>query len=76
MPAPTSHPDGAYLRQVADAMTDALPGKGFALFVFEFNKPHLAHYISNAQRETMLQALRETYHRLSSGQDIATPENN
>lgn len=70
------HPDGAYLRLLADALKDALPGKGFALFIFEFDQPHLAHYISNAERGTMLKALKETYHRLSGGQDIATPENN
>lgn len=64
------------MRQLADSLKDALPGKGFALFVFEFDKPHLAHYISNAQRDTMLKALKETYHRLSKGQDISTPENN
>lgn len=70
------HPDGSYMRDLADALKKAIPGRGFALFVFEFHKPGLAHYISNAERATMLEALKETYHRLSGGQDIATPENN
>lgn len=64
------------MRALADALKEALPEKGFALFVFEFHKPGMASYISNAERETMLKALKETYHRLSKGQDIATPENN
>ncbi len=64
------------MRQLADSLKDALPGRGFALFVFEFHQPGLAHYISNAQRGTMLTALKETYARLSGGQDIVTPENN
>lgn len=51
-------------------------GLGFALFIFEFNRPGLCNYVSNAERQSMLAAIRETYKRLSNGQDIATPEEN
>jgi hypothetical protein len=71
-----NHPDGAHMRYIADALSESLKGYGFALFVFKFNEQGLAHYISNATRDTMLDALRETYKRLSKGQDIVSPENN
>jgi hypothetical protein len=43
---------------------------GFALLVFEFGKPGIGNYISNAQRETMIETLRETADRLENRQDI------
>lgn len=38
-------------------------GLGFALIVFEFYEPGVGHYISNAERESMIKALRETAKR-------------
>ena len=67
----------AAMRAMGDMIRACLPaGWGFALIVFQFHKPGLANYISSAERETMLKALKETYHRLSKGQDIETPEEN
>lgn len=43
---------------------------GFALLVFDFGKPGISNYISNAQRSDMIAALRETADRLESKQDI------
>jgi hypothetical protein len=43
--------------------------KGFVLIVFEFNEPGVS-YISNAKREDMIKALRETADRLEKNQDI------
>lgn len=43
---------------------------GFALLVFEFEKPGIGSYISNAERKTMIQSLRETANKLELGQDM------
>ena len=43
---------------------------GFALLVFEFNKPGISNYVSNARREDMIKSLRETADRLENRQDI------
>ena len=66
-----------HMRTLGDMIRAILPnGWGFALFTFRYEQPGMAHYISSATRETMLKALRETYRRLSNGEDIATPEPN
>lgn len=66
----------AEMRRIAEVINKRLKGLGFALFIFEFNKPGLANYIYNAERETMLKAMKESYFRLSNGEDINTPEEN
>lgn len=43
---------------------------GFALLTFEFRQPKIGNYVSNAERPTMIQALRETADRLETNQDI------
>lgn len=43
---------------------------GFALLVFEFNKPGIGNYVSNASRESIIKTLRETATRLEKEQDI------
>jgi len=62
------------LRDVGEVVGHAVNlvfGKmGFALLVFEFGKPGIGNYISNAQRSDMIQALRETADRLEKNQDI------
>lgn len=49
---------------------------GFTILVFKFNKPGESNYISNANREDMIKALRETADRLEKKQDYETPEDN
>lgn len=49
---------------------------GFCLLVFEFHQPGICNYVSNAERESMLAAMREAYRRLSGGEEIITPEEN
>lgn len=49
---------------------------GFAILVFPFENPGIGNYISNAKREDMIKALRESAHRLEKKQDFETPENN
>lgn len=43
---------------------------GFAILLFEFNKPGIGNYVSNAERKTMIEALRETANRLEKKEDI------
>lgn len=42
---------------------------GFAIICFEFGKPGIADYISNAKREDMIKALKETLFRWEHNQD-------
>jgi hypothetical protein len=43
---------------------------GFALIVFEFGKPGVSNYVSNAERDTMIEGLKETIERLKNKEDI------
>lgn len=67
---------GQEMRNLANKIKKEIPGLAFAVFVFEFNKPAMSNYISNAQREDMIKALKETIHRLENNQDFSTPESN
>jgi len=58
---------GAGINEVTEAMFGK---KGFALIVFDFNKPGISNYVSNAKREDMVVALRETADRIEKNQDI------
>lgn len=62
------------LRSLAEPIKTALYHQfgqvGFALLVFEFHKPGIGNYISNAKRADMVKALRETADRLEKKQDI------
>ena len=58
---------GDHLNKVIDA---AFGKKGFALIIFDFNQPGVSNYVSNAKREDMVAALRETANRLEKNQDI------
>lgn len=55
---------------INDVLTEQFGGKGFALIVFEFAKPGISNYISNAKRADMITALRETADRLERNQDV------
>lgn len=52
------------MKGVADALSDIFPKLGFALLVFDFNDVGLMNYISNAERENMIKALRECAFKL------------
>ena len=64
------------MNQVARVIQEALPGLGFALFVFQFNVVGVANYISNANRESMITALEETLSRFKKKQTVDTPNEN
>lgn len=54
------------MKDLGDKITSTMPGYGFALLVFNLNEPGLANYISNAQRASMSEALRECANRLEA----------
>jgi hypothetical protein len=60
------------LAQGIDEVLEKATGqkKGFALVVFEFGQPGLGNYISNARREDMVAALRETADRIEKRETI------
>lgn len=50
----------ASMNRVADILADVFEGRGFALLVFPLNdQGGFMNYISNAQRDDMLTAMRE-----------------
>lgn len=55
---------------IQDVLEDVAPGLGFALIVFKFNEPGVSNYISNAERSSMIEGLKETIKRLEAGEDI------
>ena len=46
-------------RQIGDIIKIASPGTGFALFTFDLDGPGHISYISNAERTSMMTALKE-----------------
>ena len=69
--------DAAKMREVGKSISEQLPGKGYALLVFDFGpETGPANYISNAQRSDMIKFLRETLDRFERQEDFRTPEPN
>ena len=65
------------MKAMADKVSAMLPEDfGFTLLVFKFNNPGESNYISNANRQDMIKALRETADRLEKQEDYPTPEDN
>jgi hypothetical protein len=62
----TSH----IMNALATVISEGLPGVGFALLMFNFGNPELANYVSNAEREVMIKALREVANHLEQRKDI------
>ena len=65
----------ALLREIATDIDKKLGNEierihGFILLTFEFNKPGISNYISNADRESMVEALREAASRIEKNQDM------
>ena len=54
------------------ALKEYFPNSGFALIVFPFNKPGLCNYISDAGRDSMITALKETVKKFETNEDIPT----
>ncbi len=62
------------MKKLGDIIGEKIPKEfGFALLVFPFHSPGISNYISNAQRDDMIKALRETADRLEKRQDFPTP---
>lgn len=63
------------MREIGGVITELLNEMsseplGFALIVFEFNNPGIGNYISNSERKSMIEGLKETVRRLENNQDI------
>ena len=58
------------MRLIGQTIENLLPGIGFALFISEFENPGIGNYISNARRDDMIQALRETANRFENDEII------
>lgn len=70
--------DGEEMRMMGRLISATIPGLGFALITFEFgdDKKSPTNYISNGQREDMINALQEVLDRWKDGTDYMTPNNN
>ena len=65
------------MREVAKGIQQQLPGKGFALLVFDVNSDdYVTQYISNGEREDMIIALEEVLARWKFNKNVQTPEPN
>lgn len=64
------------MRELAIAISELFPGLGFAFLLFEFHKPGVSNYISNAERGTMIKCFREAAHRLETSQDFRPDQQN
>lgn len=71
-------PTGAIMRKSLKKAKSVLPcGWGATLLVYPFNgQSGIANYISDAEREDMINYLRETADRLEGKKDFPTPEAN
>ena len=47
------------MNDIGGLLDDVFDGKGFALLVFDFGPDGMMNYISNAERDDMLAAMRE-----------------
>ena len=64
------------MRELARLIEPRIKGLGFALFVFPFKEPGISNYISNADRNDMIKALKEKVKRFENMEDFPTPETN
>lgn len=66
--------DGEGMRDLGREIKAAIPGLGFALFVFEVNKSGISNYISNCDRSDMILMMKETIKRFEDNETFNTPE--
>ncbi|HET6255841.1 MAG TPA: hypothetical protein VFE32_17320 [Puia sp.] len=66
----------AAMRKLGKKIAREIPSLGFAIVVFEFHHPGIANYLSNAKRQDMILALKETITILEEKNDFKTPEEN
>jgi predicted AlkP superfamily phosphohydrolase/phosphomutase len=62
-------------RNINAAINHYFPGSGFTLIVFPLNEPSIFNFISNAERSSVIEALKETLSRLKQNEEKAgTPK--
>ncbi|MGV3588580.1 MAG: hypothetical protein ACO1OF_16360 [Adhaeribacter sp.] len=67
---------GHEMRKFGNMVKKLFPGKAFCVFTFDFGPGGVGNYLSNANREDMIKALREMADALEQGKVFPTPENN
>lgn len=67
---------GHKMRDLANMVAKEVPGFGFCLMVFPSKEEGMINYISNANRDDMIEALEEQVKILKDGRDFMTPEHN
>jgi hypothetical protein len=55
---------------IQDVVNEFFPRAGFAFFLFKFHEEGRTNYISNAERESMIKALKEIVEGLEKDQDF------
>jgi hypothetical protein len=55
---------------IQDVINEFFPTAGFAFFLFKFHEEGRTNYISNAERESMIKALKEIVKGLEKDQDF------
>lgn len=63
------------MRKIANLLNNVIEesigeNMGFVLIVFEFDKPTLSNYVSNASRENVIKGLRETANNLEKEKNV------
>lgn len=56
-----------YLAQVGEALKNTFPGLGFVFLLFCFDDASECNYVSNAEKEDIIKALRETANKIKNG---------
>ena len=56
----------ATMKDIGDAVKNRIPGMGFCVVVFPLNRPGNANYVSNANSEDMVEALRRAADNLEA----------
>ena len=62
------------MRNTVKDFEKTFKGLGFCLLIFPVHNPGVSNYISNAERKSMIKALRDTADRLENNQDFNREE--
>ena len=57
-------------RVIQDTINKFFPGWGFVLVIFKFNEKGVSSYVTSAEHETMIKALREMVKALEEKQNF------
>jgi len=55
---------------IQDAINQFFQGWGFTLVIFKFNEKGVSSYVTSAERETMIESLKEMVEKLEENKDF------